>query len=338
MTDAPLRVGLIGCGEWARWHMNNLPHLTEIKMRAFADVNLAATESFLAKYGGDYATTDPQRIFADPNIDFVMICTWHNTHRLLSEAAAAAGKPIFLEKPMALTLEDCRAIRDAVAKAGVQMMLGFKFRFAPYVRRAKAFLPQPLFTVGQIMDSRWADHSWTQDPLTGGGNVLSQGCHMFDLVCYLHGRKPVSVVAAGGALTHPGGPLVDCLSASITFADGTIANVIAGDAGLAALTSKFFAETFGVTKTATLHNRCQTLIMTDEKQVQTQTLLDLDDNVGKRSPEGMEQELREFARCVRTGIPSAIGVGPAEGFRATAIAVSAIESARSGRAVLIPEA
>lgn len=336
MADEPLRGGLIGCGEWARWHMDNMRYLPELRMRAYADVREAAAQAFLRKYGGDYATSDPQRIFQDPDIDFVMICTWHNTHRPLSEAAAAAGKHIFLEKPMALNLDDCRAIIAAVERAGVLMQLGFKFRFAPYVGQAKRFLPLPVLTVGQIMDRRWADEGWFQDPLTGGGNVLSQGCHLFDLVCYLHGRKPVQVAAAGGALTHPGSPLTDSLAAAITFEDGTIASVVAADAGPAPFTSKFFVETFGIQKSATLHHRCQALVMADGDGVETRTLDHLDEE-GRLSPEGMVQQLREFARCIRAGKPSAIGVGPREGFRATAIALAAIEAARTGRVQPIPE-
>ncbi|MCC7352453.1 MAG: Gfo/Idh/MocA family oxidoreductase [Anaerolineae bacterium] len=336
MTDKPLRVGMIGCGEWGRWHMDVMPHLPELRVRGYADINEAAAQSFLRKYGGDYATTDPQHVFDDPDIDFVMICTWHNTHRPLTVAAAAAGKHIFLEKPMALTLADCRAIGETVARAGVQMVLGYKFRFAPYVLRAREFLPRPLLTVGQIMDLRWADEGWFQDPVIGGGNVLSQGCHIFDLVCYLHGREPVRVAAAGGALTHPGNPLVDTLAASITFADGSIASAVAADAGPAPFTSKFFAQTFGIQKSATLSARCQSLTTADDGKVETCTINDLDD-AGRASPEGMVQQLREFARCLRAGKPSAISVGPREGFRATALALAAIEAARTGQPQVVPK-
>ncbi len=336
MTDTPLRVGLIGCGEWARWHMDIMPHLPELRVRAYADINEAAAQTFLRKYGGDYATADPQRIFDDPDIDFVMICTWHNTHRPLSVAAAAAGKHIFLEKPMALTLDDCRAIGEAVARGGVQMVLGYKFRFAPYVLRAKEFLPRPLLTVGQIMDLRWDDEGWFQDPIKGGGNVLSQGCHIFDLVCYLHGREPVRVAAAGGALTHPASPLADVLSASVTFADGSIAGIVVADAGPAPFTSKFFVETFGIQKSATLYARCQSLTTADDGKVQTHTINDLDE-AARISPEGMVQQLREFARSLRTGKPSAISAGPREGFRATALALAAVKAACTGQPQAVPE-
>lgn len=228
MTDIPLRVGLIGCGEWARWHMDIMPHLPELRVRAYADTYEAAAQAFPRQYGGDYATADPQRVFDDPDIDFVMICTWHHTHR------------------------------------------------------------------------------------------------------------PLSVAAAGGALTHPASPLVDTLAASVTFADGSIAGIVVADARPAPFTSKFFVETFGIQRSATLHARCHSLTTADDGKVQTHTINDLDE-MGRINPEGMVQQLREFACSLRTGRPSALSAGPREGFRATALALAAVKAACTGQPQAIPE-
>ena len=94
---------------------------------------------------------------------------------------------------MAMNAADARAIRDAVREAGVQLQMGFKFRYAPMVRRAREFLPHPRVVVGQVMDNPWPEGSWATDPVKGGGNVISQGCHNFDLVCFLANAEPVEL-------------------------------------------------------------------------------------------------------------------------------------------------
>jgi myo-inositol 2-dehydrogenase/D-chiro-inositol 1-dehydrogenase len=335
MNHPSLRLGVIGCGSMARTHLDMLRNVPEISVQAYSDVRLEAAEYCLKTYGGRYATANPEQLLSDPTLDAILICTWHDSHAPLAIAAAQAGKHIFLEKPMALTLAECRAIEEAVVAAGVQMMLGFKFRFAPYVQKLKGRFPLPILTVGQIIDERWPEEFWAQHPMHGGGNVLSQGVHAFDLVRYLHGRRPVRVVAGGGALTHPGSTLVDTVAATILFDDGSIASVIVADAGRAAFTSKFFFELFAISQSATLHNRCRALTMVEDGVVHRFGEEDLSPD-DRMSPEGVLQQWREFARCVQTGNASVIGAGPADGRWATALALAACEAARTGRPQELP--
>jgi predicted dehydrogenase len=107
-------------------------------------------------------------------------------------------------------------------------MTGFKMRYYPSVARAKEFIPSPLITMGQMMDARWPDDFWANDPLRGGGNVLSQGCHTMDLVCHLNGTKPVRIFAEGGNYTHRGRAIVDNIVATIRFDNGAVASVVQG--------------------------------------------------------------------------------------------------------------
>lgn len=326
----PLRLGCLGCGGMARVHMESLRHVAELVPYAYADVHLPAAERFRAEFGGAYASADPYAVIADPAVDAVLICTWHDAHRPLAEAALAAGKPAFVEKPLALTVEDCLAIEHAVAHTGVPLMVGFKFRLAPMVAAARQAVPAPLLTVGQIADRRWPDASWAQQPITGGANVLSQGVHAFDLVRFLHGRDPVRLWAAGGALTHPGSPLVDVAAVTLAFADGSAASVIVHDAGPAPVTSKFFFELFAGDVTATLHERCHALTLARSDEVVTMQAAAGDEDA-RLSPEGTLQEMRAFARLARTGhadpgVPSA-----RDGTWATLIATAAIAAIATGQ-------
>ena len=109
--------------------------------------------------------------------------------------------------------------------------------------------------VGQLVDPRWGDESWANDPIEGGGNVLSQGCHLFDAMYWLAGAEPVTIHAEGGNLTHPKIPeITDSVVATIRFANGCVASAINGDFGTPALAGKAFYELFGETNTATLYS------------------------------------------------------------------------------------
>jgi predicted dehydrogenase len=315
----------------ARVHMESLRHVPEMTPHAYADVHLPAAERFLADFGGAYATPDPYRVISDPAIDAVLVCTWHDAHRPLAEAALAAGKPVFVEKPLALTVEDCLAVEKASAAAGIPVMVGFKFRFAPLVAQARQLVPTSFLTVGQIADRRWPDQSWAQQPVTGGANILSQGVHAFDLVRFLHRRDPVRLWAAGGALTHPGSPLVDTVTVSLAFADGTAASVVVHDAGAAPVTSKFFFEMFDGEGSATLHERCHTLTMARGDVVTTWHAADRDEDA-RLSPEGTLQEMRAFARQARTGVADPAAPTAHDGTWATRIATRAIAAIASGQA------
>jgi predicted dehydrogenase len=220
-----------------REHARCLKKIAAAEIAAYCDVNEAAAASMLRDFGGDYATSDSARIMNDGSIPAVYICTRHDSHAPLAIAAAKAGKHILIEKPLALSLEECEAVAKAVAKNGVSLMPAFKMRYYPLVQKAREFIPKPHVIVGQMMDNRWADTSWTQDPVQGGANVHSQGCHTTDILRYFADSEPRRVWAAGGAMTHPGHPCIDQSVAAIQFERGTVASWVQGDAALGQFTS-----------------------------------------------------------------------------------------------------
>jgi predicted dehydrogenase len=184
-------------------------------------------------------------VLDDPQIDAVYICTRHDSHAPLAIAAARAKKHILIEKPLALNIDDCETIAREVAQAGIYLMPAFKMRYYPLVQMAHEFIPSPLIVVGQMMDNRWADTHWAQDPILGGANVHSQGCHTTDIMRYFASSEPKTIWATGGTFTHPGHPCIDQCVASIQFANGRVGSWIQGDAAQGQLTSKFFFELFG---------------------------------------------------------------------------------------------
>ena len=111
-----LRVGFVGCGSIARSHLQNLATSAYGRPWAFADGRPDAAEACQAEFGGAYATDDVERVIADRDVDVVLVATPDKMHAEHALAVLAAGKHLFLEKPMATSVADAlRVQRAAVA-------------------------------------------------------------------------------------------------------------------------------------------------------------------------------------------------------------------------------
>jgi predicted dehydrogenase len=318
--SAPLRIGIIGCGAIAETHASCLSQIDGTCLAAFCDVHPARAADFSRKFSGSYAAENPEKIFTDDSIDAVYICTHHDSHSTLAVRAASAGKHVMMEKPLALSLGDCERVGNAVEKSGITLMVGFKLRYYPSVARARRFIPHPLVTVAQMMDSRWPDDFWANDPVKGGGNVLSQGGHSVDLLYYLNGSEPVRIYAEGGNFTHPGLNITDNIVATIQFDNGSVASLVQGDCGATPFVSKFSFQLLDGTRTAHLRNRLKTV-----------TLFDGTDVSVHEDPEeyGFMEENRDFIKAIQHGQPPPITYR--DGMRTTLVLLKALESLHTGK-------
>ena len=315
-----ISLGLIGCGSIGKVHAGCIANIPEAQFVAYADKSEAAAQAALDQFGGAYAAADVDRLLSDDQIQAIYICTRHDSHAPLAVAAARAGKHILIEKPLALKIEECEAVAAEVEKAGVYLMPAFKMRFYPLIRKAREFIPEPQILVGQMMDNRWGDSNWAQDPVQGGANVHSQGCHTTDILRYLSGSEPKRIWAAGGTLTHPGHPSIDQCVASIQFANGHVAAWIQGDAAQGQFTSKFFFELFGNNgRSVQLYDRLMKGVFFDGKETWTE-----------EEPEeaGFQLENCEFIDALREGREPAFTVH--DGIQATRMVLAADRAIRTG--------
>ena len=318
-ANQPARLALIGCGLIGEQHALAVANVPDARFVAFVDQNEAAAERFKTQFGGEYATTDASRIWADDSIVAVYICTRHDSHAALAIQAARAGKHILVEKPLALNLEDCEAIAAAVRESGVFLMPAFKLRFYPLVQMAHEFIPRPQVLMAQMMDDRWPDDCWAQDPVQGGANVASQGCHAVDLLRYFADSEPHSLWAAGGAMTHPEHACIDQCVASIRFHNGSVASWIQGDAAMGHFTGKFFFGIFGEGKSVQLYDRCTKAVFSDGTNCWTEE---------RDSEEGIELENIAFINSIRSRNQCTISLN--DGMQATRIVLAAERATRSG--------
>jgi len=191
-------VGFIGAGNYASRMLIPAFRKADAVLRGVASAGGVSSVVQGKKLGFDRATSDVSTLLADPEINTIAIATRHDSHARLTIEALEAGKHVFVEKPLTLTLEELEAVRAAHDVADRLLMVGFNRRFAPLTQKMKRLLdavrePKSIVMVmnaGAIP----ADH-WTQDRAVGGGRIIGEACHHIDLMRFLVGAPIVSVSA-----------------------------------------------------------------------------------------------------------------------------------------------
>ena len=315
-----VNIGIIGCGEMGQIHARCIKEIGTATVRGLCDTNETSTRKLLQHAPDAYVCSDPERLLHDDSIHAVYVCTHNDSHARLGIAAARARKHVMMEKPVALSLQECNDLLSAVEQSGVHFMTAFKLRFYPSVQKVREFIPSPLFCLAQMTDERWPDSFWGNDPIQGGGNVLSQGCHAADLMCHLLASEPVRVYATGGNYQHPGIDIIDALAATVTFANGATGSLVVGDIGMAPVASKLSFQVLDGTRTAHLYDRLKQVSLWDGKQEQHHS---------DSEELGFLQENKEFLQVIAgTAQPTAT---LRHGIRATVLLLRAIESLKTGQ-------
>lgn len=309
----------IGCGAMAVEHLEALTEVDAIEPRGYFDIDEIRSRDLAQRFGG-HVFDSVNSLLTHPGIDVVYICTHHDSHRDLALRACRAGKNIMMEKPMALTVADCDDIVMAVRESGVVMMTAFKLRYYPLVERVREYLSGPLVATAHVMDNRWPDDFWAQDPIRGGGNVQSQGVHAMDLLRYLFNDEPHTIYAEGGGVTHANGDLVDTIVATIRFRRGGVASLTVSDAGLTPYASKFSFQLADGRRTAHLHDRLRMVHLYDGDST---TVLHDDREMGVLG------ENLELARALQSGRPPL--TTDRDGLRATQMIHAALNAVHTGR-------
>ena len=223
-------LGVIGAGGHATQVL--LPALKSAGVRfktvaAQSGVSAATTGR---RFGFAEATTDPEQVLADSEIDTVVIATRHDSHAALASAALARGKAVFVEKPLAISREGLAQVTAAYAAAArgdsPPFAIGFNRRYAPQLRKIKNLLDsidEPKTVLVTVNAGALPVDHWLLDPLVGGGRILGEGCHFVDLVMHLVSRPVTGVKAtplAGGSVSDSQG-----MSFTLAFDDGSSGSV-----------------------------------------------------------------------------------------------------------------
>lgn len=178
------------------------------------------------KFGFEQTTTDTDSVFSDAEVNTVVIATRHDTHAALAARALAAGKHVFVEKPLALSMVELHRIEDA-PRAGL-LMVGFNRRFSPHVQKMKALLAsvgEPKAMVMTVNAGAIPATHWAQDPEVGGGRIVGEACHFVDLLRFFAGSRIAGFQAASMGKAPGVATTEDRATITLRFEDGSIGTI-----------------------------------------------------------------------------------------------------------------
>ncbi len=344
----PLRVALLGCGRIARiFHLPILAELPVFELVAVAEPDPAGRALALGKAPAARVVEDWREALDDAGIEAVVVCLPSGMHADVACAAFAAGKHVYLEKPVATTFEDGHRVRDAWRASGAMGMTGFDQRFAAPMVALKRELRAG--TIGRPTGARLAMGSgrrdapeWKRARATGGGVLLDLGSHMADLVRFVL-EKEVGVVGASIAsvladddtaaftMTLTGGLLAQ---AWVTLAGITESRFeVVGERGM--LIADRYAGTLRHEAPEPPWSRpARARAGLTRLGRDTRALLEVARPVALGAT--YRAALEAFAEAVSTGRPAAPDIE--DGVRSLAVVLAAEESARTGRSTAVPSA
>ena len=341
-------VSFVGAGSFARAVL--LPHLAKlpgVALRGIVSASGISARSAGKKFGFAYCASGPQQVLDDPETDAVFIVTRHSQHADMACQALAAGKAVFVEKPLAVSLEQLQRVREAFLEpplsrgdesrsdgsssgpeekgtappdscslppASRGLMVGFNRRFAPLARTLKEFAAGrgPMMVhyrcnAGQIPTDHWLASA------EEGGRIIGEACHFFDFFQYLTDSEPLEVYASA-----PGdGASADEAQATVTFRDGSVCHLLYTTQGPASF-SKERIEVFAAGRVGVLEDFRLLWLESDGGRRQRRRLF--------RADKGHAAELASFIGVLRNGGSMPI---PLESlFWTTLTSLAAVESLR----------
>jgi predicted dehydrogenase len=315
------RIALIGAGNIAKWA--HLPALRKVKGLELSVVQTsipAKAREYAERFDAATATTQLQEALADPGLDAVLIANRNPRHASDALAALEAGKHVFVEKPMALTREECAMLARAQYKSGLVLFVGFNRRFSPFYRKLREQIRRrsgPAMIHCRVSSPGISGSYWMADPGNGGA-ILGEACHFADLFYWLLESEPIAVAAHSfpAELADPVGENNVC--STLRFADGSIAAFSYATAGSPACAGER-VEVFGPGLAAGVEDFKRFWVAGRKRHSKSSWF----------AQKGYDEQMRAFAAAIRGETPAAVTVR--DGARATLCCLQLLASARSGQ-------
>ena len=330
MTEAPLRVAALGMGWWSDVLADAVNRSDKLQVVACFTRSADKRAAFAAKYNcraaGSY-----EEILADSTIEAIINTTPNTVHLETTQAAAQAGKHVFLDKPIANTVREGQAIAEACGKAGVVLALGYQRRRESHFRWIKSEIDAGRF--GRLVQAecnisrdrlgRFDLSSWRYTAAGMPGGVMLQiGIHYVDVLEFLMG--PVKRVSARLAQLVLPGDNPDVANMILEHENGALSNLTAS---YASASEFYMMNIYGKEASAYYDLFSGLRHLTRGETAARAVPTEVNDTI--------REELEEFAHCVRTGTrPETDGHWAA---RNLAVIKAGARSAREGRAVDVAE-
>jgi predicted dehydrogenase len=194
-TQPQLLFAIVGCGVIGRKRAVALGQISGLALGYACDLDAARATELAKLAPGCKCTTDFQAVLADPDVHAIIVSTLNASLAPITLAAVRAGKHVLVEKPGAIHAAQLREIRDAAARTGGRVRLGFNHRFHPALQKARELIDAGALGPLMFLRGRYGhggrkgyDREWRADPkLSGGGELIDQGVHLIDLAGWFLG-------------------------------------------------------------------------------------------------------------------------------------------------------
>jgi myo-inositol 2-dehydrogenase/D-chiro-inositol 1-dehydrogenase len=337
MSQQNLRIAVLGAGRIGKIHISNLAsRISGAEVVAVADVSAEQAASAGSQYGVPDVTQDYRTLLQRADVDAVAVCTPTDTHFDVIWAAAAAGKHIFCEKPVDLSLDRIRRIIAHVQESGVQLMVGFNRRFDPNFRKLRETVQAGGIGTPEILRITSRDPAPPPETYlrSSGGIFLDMTIHDFDMARFLMGSEVVEVYACAGVLVDPifhKVPDWDTAVVMLRFENGALAAIDNSRRAVYGYDQR--AEIFGSGgMIANANNAPDNHVLFDHSGGHCSRPLNF---FLERYAESYQREMQAFVDAVRENKP--VPVSGTDGEAAVAIGLAATKSARDHRPVATNE-
>lgn len=337
-AGAPVAFGIVSPSHWGRKLLDAARNTPLLRFGGVFSRDPSNAADVARAYGGK-SYSSYAALLGDPEIEALLLPTPHFLHREQAEQAIAAGKHVFIEKPIATSIPDAEAIRDAARKAKRVVAVGHQGRRTGAARKARALINAG--AIGRVVHLvavqgfpsafGWRDDHWRRNSaLLPGGPLDELGVHYFELMRYLAG--PITHVNGWQVNTITPGDAPDAATASLRFASGAIGSYTTHfvSVGISQLTI------FGTEGSLQLNRFGQELLR--QRMVDPHTSRNEIEPVFCEGPQpfttALTEQFEDFAHCIRDG--GEPEVGAREAIAALRVSRAILESSRSGRAIELP--
>lgn len=320
---AELSIGFLGAGTFAQNYL--LPPLkdSEVKLHSVSTASSVNAMTVAKRFGFVNASTDSDEIINDPDINAIFCATRHDLHSEYVVKAIKAGKPVFVEKPLAVNLEELNEIDKAVKEYSGRVMVGFNRRFSQPFRDIKQFFSQrnePMTISYRVNAGMPPKTFWVFRPEQGGGRIIGEACHFIDTMCFLTGATPIKIYAECISSDSETTFNHDNVVISIKFSDGSIGSLQYFANGDSAL-SKEYCEVFCEGSSVVMDNFVKVRFYRAGKMTKK-------NYTGKK---GHNEEVKQTVIAMKSNKPMPIDYMTIR--KVTLATFAAIESLKSGYAV-----
>jgi predicted dehydrogenase len=316
-------IGVIGAGLYANGTI--LPALKGIKgvrMVGVAANSGLSAEHFARKAGFEYSTTEVGQITSDPDIDLVMVLTRHGSHAGLVCEVLKSGKHVFVEKPLAINNDQLSSVKEMYFSAPGQLMVGFNRRFASVLKKALIHtreLQAPLTVNIRVNVGYIAPDIWIYDPIEGGGNIVGEVCHFFDLIQAITQSQTNRVNTQSISLLNGDAQSEDNVVITLEMVDGSIGTITYTTLGDRAQ-SRELVEVFGSGAVCVIDNfKTLRFVQNGNARRFGGVLSGVD--------RGHKAELEVLFKCLHDGVPFPVSFE--DYLSTTRTSLAAVESLRS---------